>query len=95
MASDVVDCDGLPFVLALTTVELRVGTEVCDCDCDEWVLFAADEAVPLVVGGAALGGGGERLAVEALLVVTDWLLLDLRVEPTSFRKRWFMDDMET
>ena len=57
--------------------------------------------VPLVVGCGtaavdAVAGGGERLEVEALCwVATDVLLLDLLVEPTSLRKRLFIDDMKT
>ena len=74
-------------------VVLSVGTEVCDCD--EVVLFAANEAVPFVLGAAVLVGCGDRFVVDWLLVGTDWLLLDLRVEPTSLRKRWFICDMET
>jgi len=53
---------------------------------------AAEDATPLVLAG---GLGGERVVVEEVFCeATDWLL-DLRVEPTSFRKREFMDDMET
>ena len=50
----------------------------------------AVELVPLVVGADGLGG--ERLALLEFCEVMDWLL-DLRVEPTNLRKRWFMDDM--
>lgn len=58
------------------------------------MLAALEEAVPLVVAGPMGCGGGERLVVEEFWVAMDWLL-DLRVEPTSLRKRLFMDDMET
>ena len=64
---------------------LGAGVELCDCA--EVMLLAAEEAVPLVVGAAAVLEGGERVALEALEGVEGWLL-DLRVEPTNFRKRW-------
>lgn len=53
-------------VLAVAVVAvLTVGTD--DCDWDEVMLFAADEA-PLTAGGccAAVAVGGERLLVEEL-----------------------------
>ena len=56
------------------------------------------DAVPLVVGGVpAAGGAGERLELVVLVVLLllpslgTALLLDLRVEPTSLRKREFID----
>ena len=87
MASEVDDAEGL-------ALGATAGAEACDCE--ELVLFAAEEEVPLVVG-AAWVEGGVRLALEALCVEgTEVLLLDLRVEPTSLRNREFMfDDMET
>ena len=96
-ARDVVEAAGLPLTVVLfvgaAARVFTVGTELCDCE--ELMLLAADEAVPLVVGGAAFELGGERLVFEALEGVAEGLLLDLRVEPTSLRKRVFMEDMET
>ena len=66
---------------------LGAGVELCDCA--DVMLLAAEEAVPLVVGAAAVFEGGERLVCE-LLEGVDGLLLDLRVEPTIFRKLCFM-----
>lgn len=57
------------------------------------VVEAAEEATPLVGAGGAVGG--ERVVVlDEFWEATLWLL-DLRVEPTNLRKRWFMEDMET
>jgi hypothetical protein len=87
----------LPLVLLLLAAAagalfvLGAGLELCDCA--EVMLLAAEEAVPLVVGGAAVPEGGERLALEALEGV-EGLLLDLRVEPTNFLKRFCMEDMK-
>lgn len=68
------------------------------CDCWEEALLLVVEravAVPLVVGAVEDEtepcGGGLRLVVEELLVLVVELLLVLRVEPTSLRKREFMD----
>jgi hypothetical protein len=76
---------------AAAAVVLTVGMELCDCE--EVMLFAAEDAVPLVVGAGTV----ERFAAEALEgVVTEVLLLDLRVLPTSlFRKFFIESDMET
>lgn len=79
MASEVVDADGF------------CGPAAEACGEAEVVLAAVEEGVPLVLAG---GMGGERLALEEFWDAMDWLL-DLRVEPTNLRKRWFMDDMET
>lgn len=59
------------------------------CDCEEATLLVADKLVPLVVG-AEVDVGGLRLVVELFWVLVE-LLLVLRVEPTSLRKREFMD----
>lgn len=59
-------------------------------DCEEAVLLVADRLVPLVVGAAEEVGGALRLVVELFWVLVE-LLLVLRVEPTSLRKREFMD----
>ena len=54
----------------------------------EVILAAGAEFVVVV--------GGERLAVMLLATweLMDWLE-ERRVEPTSLRKRWFIEDMET
>ena len=79
-ASEVVDAAGFG------------GADVCDCDDADVAVEAAAESVPLVLAG---GWGGERLVVEEVFCeAMDWAL-DLRVEPTNFRKRLFMDDIET
>lgn len=58
-------------------------------------LLAADE-VPLEA--EAVGAEGVRVLVEGVLEAcccgTDLSLLGLRVEPTSLRKREFMDDIQ-
>lgn len=60
------------------------------CDC-EVVLLAAGDAVPLVVGAVLEeDGAAKRSEAVLLLVATGGLLLDLRVEPTSLRKRLFI-----
>jgi hypothetical protein len=99
LTSDVDEAEGFAAVV-LGAAVLALAAEACDWD--EVMLFAADEVVPLVVGcGTAAvevegGGGDERLEVEALCwVATEVLLLDLLVEPTSLRKRLFIDDMKT
>lgn len=80
MASEVDDADGVWAPLA--------------CEEAAEVVLAAVEATPLVPGGE-LGFGGDRFcALAEACEAMDWLL-DLRVEPTSLRKRWFIDDMET
>lgn len=74
-----------------------VGVELGWGGCWEWaeVVLAAETLVPLVEGGAAVEVGGLRLVEEEFWVLVDWLLV-LRVEPTSLRKREFIDvdDME-
>ena len=73
-------------------VELAAAVELAGgCDCCEAVLLVADRAVPLVVGAAVEAGGGLRVVVEPFWVLAVELLLVLRVEPTSLRKREFMD----
>jgi hypothetical protein len=74
---------------AAAVVVLTVGMEFCDCE--EVMLFAAEEAVPFVVGAGVV----ERFAAEALDTGVV-LLLDLRVDPTSLLRKFFIEsDMET
>lgn len=81
MASDVDDADGVWAPLACEEAAVAV--------------LAAIEAAPPLVTGVRLGGVDDRFcALAEACEATDWLL-DLRVEPTSLRKRWFIDDMET
>ena len=59
----------------------------------EPLVLAAAAVAATTAAVAGWGGGEERVTVEGLFCdAMDWLL-DLRVEPTSFLKRWFMDDM--
>ena len=68
MASDVDEADG--FRLGLAALVLAAGVEACECD--EVVLFAAGEAVPLMAGGAAvLDVDGVRFGLEVPLLATD------------------------
>lgn len=93
-ADEVDETEGWLFALLVFGVVLVLGGAP---DWVEVILLVAEEAVPLVVMvvvGAAAGAaadGGERLEVELALleVARDWLL-DLRVEPTSLRKREFI-----
>lgn len=83
MANEVVEAD------AAGAVDVDEGAW-----CDEVLdarLVAAEE-VPLEAAGAA----GVRVVVEVFFGAcgTDFSLLGLRVEPTSFRKREFMDDIQ-
>lgn len=79
---------GLLVVGARVLAVLAAGVELCECE--EVVLLVAERAVPLVVGAAAVDAGGERFELELEGGTLGGLLLDLRVEPTSLRKRWFM-----
>ena len=55
-------------MLALAALVLAAGVEACECE--EVVLFAADKAVPLVRGGAAVfAEDGVRFALELLLLL--------------------------
>ena len=86
---------GLVLVLGLLAAAavFTVGMELCDCE--EVILLAADEAVPLVVGAAVFELCGERFAVE-LLDTGVVLLEDLLVEPASLARKFFIEvDMET
>lgn len=80
-ASEVLDAEACCAVEALLALRLEVF---------EVVLAAADDeggAAPLAVGWEV---GAARLVEEELLLLlllATELLLDLRVEPTSFRKR--------
>lgn len=89
MANDVVDVD------AAGAVEVDEGG--C-CEDVEARLVPADE-VPLEEEAAAAAAGcwaGVRVVVEVFFAEggRDLSLLGLRVEPTSLRKREFMDDIQ-
>ena len=72
------------------------GTEVADdegwCDEAEVTLVAAEE-VPFE-GGLWAAAPGVRVPDEEVGALWTELLLDLRVEPTSLRKREFIDDIQ-
>lgn len=92
MASEVEEADGAE----------AAGTAAAGCceggcgDEEELTLLAALEVVPLVAALLAPTPLGVRVVVELVWLVACWLmlvlLLDLRVLPTSLRKREFMDD---
>lgn len=89
MANDVVDAD------AAGAVEVDEGG--C-CEDVEARLVPADE-VPLEEEAAVAAAGcwaGVRVVVEVFFAEggRDLSLLGLRVEPTSLRKREFMDDIQ-
>ena len=70
--------------------------------CDELDSDSERRLLEAVVSGEAAVGGvplvvGARLGEEAVawLAMDEVLLEVLRVEPTSLRKRWFMDDIYT
>jgi hypothetical protein len=66
----------------------------CVDEAEVEVVLAALEAdvpfVPLVLAGGCGGGGGDRFWVLAEFCEATELLLDRRVEPTSFLKRAFI-----
>lgn len=72
------------------------GTEVADdegwCDEAEVTLLAVEE-VPLE-GGLWAAAPGVSVPEEEVGALLTELLLDLRVEPTSLRKREFIDDIQ-
>lgn len=83
MANEVVEADAAGAVV----VDEGAWWEEVD------VRLVAAEEVPLEAAGAA----GVRVVVEVFFGAacgTDFSLLGLRVEPTSFRKREFMDDIQ-
>ena len=85
MASEVVDTE------AAGAVEVDEGG--C-CDEFEVMLVLLEEVLLVEAAGAAV-----RVVVEPVFLVgcccgTDLSLLGLRVEPTSLRKREFMDDIQ-
>ena len=95
IASEVVEA----FALGMAAVPCGVGAGAAEelTEEAEVVEAAVGVAVPLVLAAAVEDElvGGERLEVEAVACeLTDWFD-DRRVEPTSFRKRWFIEDMET
>ena len=80
--SDEDEAEGVTVPFVEVVVALAAGVRS-----GEVALLAPGEGVPLVVGAVVEDGAGERCELESVLLVTDGLLLDLRVEPTSFLKR--------
>ena len=70
IASEVDEAAGLAFGFEFAALVFALAAGVEACECDEVVLLAADEAVPLVVG-AETAVEGLRLALEDLLLATD------------------------
>lgn len=78
--------------LVALLVVVSGGADVCECE-EAWL--AADDAMPLVAGGAEEeADGAERFDCDELEGVMDWLL-DLRVEPTNLRNLLFIGPLET